>query len=92
MWVFGEGGGHSKNKIETRRPSNRKYQAVIDYAGRFAAISTGTTTDITYDNWEAFWAPNEHQLCAVDLVAKKTCCVDVNAPDPVNKLGDTAGC
>lgn len=89
MWLVGAGGIHSKNRIETWRPSTGKYQTVIDYGGRFASITTGATSDISYDDWEAFWAPAEHQLCAVDLKGKKTYCIDYNAPDPVNKMGET---
>jgi len=87
MWLIGAGGNHSKNRIETWRPSTGKYQTVIDYRGRFSAIGTGSTSDLTYD-WEAFYASAEHQVCAVDLKAKKTYCIDYNAPDPVNKMGD----
>ena len=90
MWVIGDGGRHSKNRIETWRPSTGKYRTEIDYHGRFTTITTGSTTDITYDDWEAFWAPTEHQICAVDLKAKKTYCLDYNAPDPVNKMGNTS--
>jgi hypothetical protein len=89
MWLIGTGGNHSKNRIETWRPSTQKFQTVIDYSGRFTAIMTGATTDITYDDWEAFWAENEHQVCAVDLKALKTYCLDYDAPDPLNKVGKT---
>lgn len=87
MWVIG--GDQGKNRIETWRPSSGKYQTVIDYRSRFSTITTGATTDISYDDWAAFFAPAEHQVCAVDLKAKKTYCVDYNVPDPVNKIGDT---
>ena len=76
-------------RIQTWRPSKGKYSTLIDYTGRFQSITTGATTDVTYDNWEAFWAPTEHTLCAVNLTAKTTYCVDVNLPDPVNHLSDT---
>ena len=89
MWLMGNGGGHSQNRIETWRPSSGKYETAFDYKGRFTNITTGATTDISYDDWEAFWAPVEHQICAVDLRARKTYCLDYNAPDPVNKLGPT---
>jgi hypothetical protein len=89
MWVIGSGTNHSPNRIETWRPSNGKYQTVIDYRGRFSMINTGATSDITYDDWEAFFAPHEHQVCAVDLKGQKTYCLDYNAPDPVNKMGAT---
>jgi hypothetical protein len=89
MWVIGAGGNHSKNRIETWRPGTGKYQTVIDYHGRFGTITTGATSDLTHDDWVAFWAPAEHQVCAVDLKAKKTYCIDYNVPDPVNKMGET---
>jgi hypothetical protein len=88
MWVIG-GQTSSKPAIQTWRPSTQRYSTYINYAGRFTSITTGATADITYDDWEAFWAPSEHQVCAVDLKAKKTYCLDVNAPDRVNKIGDT---
>jgi hypothetical protein len=86
IYVIGGPQGANVPAIQTWRPSTRKYSTFIDYKGRFQSITTGSTTDITYDNWEAFWAPNEHTLCAVDLTAKKTYCVDVTAPDPLNHL------
>ena len=89
LWVIGDGGRHDKNRIETWRPSTGKYQTVIDYKNRFDTIETGNTSDISFDDWEAFWAEKQHQVCAIDLKTKKTYCVDYNAPDPVNKLGDT---
>jgi hypothetical protein len=75
--------------IQTYQPSTCAYTTYIDYSGRFEGITTGGTTDLTYDNWEAFYAPNENTLCAVDLTAKKTYCVDVTAADPLNHLSDT---
>jgi hypothetical protein len=87
LWVVG---GHNQinptNLIEQWRPSTGAYTTWIDYTGRFQTITTGQATDMTYDNWVAFWAPAEHNVCAVDLMAKKTYCVDVNVPDPVNHL------
>jgi hypothetical protein len=70
-------------------PSKGKYQTVIDYGGRLASITTGASSDISYNDWEAFWAPAEPQLCAVDPKAKNTYCIDYNAPDPVNRMGET---
>jgi Collagen triple helix repeat (20 copies) len=84
MYVIGYGSAPAQ--IQTWRPSTGQYSTYIDYTGRFQAIGTGATTDITYDNWEAFWAKNEHTLCAVDLTAKKTYCIDVNVADPLNHL------
>jgi hypothetical protein len=86
MYVLG-GQTSSKPAIQTWRPSTKQYSTLIDYTGRFQYITTGATTDTTYDNWTAFWAGSEHTLCAVDLTAKKTYCSDVNAPDPINRMG-----
>jgi hypothetical protein len=83
MYVIGQS---SKPMVQTWRPSTGHYATYIDYTGRFTSITTGSTTDITYDNWEGFWAPTEHTLCAVDLTAKKTYCIDVNVSDPLNHL------
>jgi len=85
MWVIGLG----QPNIRTWRPSTGRYHTIIDYKNRFTTITTGATTDISLDDWEAFWAPAEHQVCAADLKAKKTYCLDYNAPNSVNKLGAT---
>jgi hypothetical protein len=85
MYVIGQV-TTAPSKIQTWRPSTRQYETFIDYTGQFTSITTGATTDITSDNWEAFWAQNEHTLCAVDLTAKKTYCADVNVADPLNHL------
>jgi len=90
VYVIG-GQTSSKPAIQTFRPSKQKYSTYIDYKGRFTSITTGATTDLTYDNWEAFVAPAEHTVCAVDLAAKKTYCIDFNAPDPINHMGPTKG-
>jgi hypothetical protein len=87
MWLIGSGGNHSQNRIETWRPSNGRYQTVIDYRNRFVKINTGATSDISYDDWAAFWAETEHNLCAVNLKAKKTYCIDYQAADPANLAG-----
>jgi Collagen triple helix repeat (20 copies) len=85
MYVIGQV-STAPSKIQTWRPSTRQYETFIDYTGQFTNITTGASTDITSDSWEAFWARNEHTLCAVDLTAKKTYCADVNVPDPLNHL------
>lgn len=88
LWVIGghDQTNHPTNLIEQWRPSTGAYTTWIDYTGRFQTIVTGSTSGMTYDNWIAFWAPAEHTLCGVDLLAKKDYCLDVNVPDPVNHL------
>ena len=86
MYVVRRNGQNTSPQISTWRPSTGVYTTYIDYTGIFTSIITGATADITYDNWFAFWAQTEHTLCAVDLTAKKTYCIDVNAPDPLNHL------
>ncbi len=86
MYVVRRNGQNTSPQISTWRPSTGIYTTYIDYTGVFKSIITGSTADITYDNWFAFWAQTEHTLCAVDLTAQNTYCLDVNAPDPLNHL------
>jgi hypothetical protein len=87
LWTIGR---NRDALIETWRPSTGVYRTEIDYSSRFSSITTGSTTDITYDDWEAFWAETDHTVCAVDLAAKKTYCIDYDLPDPVNHVGATS--
>jgi len=60
---------------------------LIDYSRNFTRIDTGGTGDASVDNWIAFWAANEHQVCAADLNLLKTYCADYTAPQPVSHVG-----
>ena len=70
--------------------STRTSTTLIDYATdghHFTQISFGGTGDLSADNWAAFWAENEHQVCAVDLNLLKTYCTDYTAANPGNHVG-----
>ena len=57
----------------------RKVSTLIDYSKdvhRFTSIQSGGTGDTSKDNWLPFWAPNEHQVCALDLDQVRTYCAD----------------
>ena len=55
---------------------------LVDYSKppwQFREILRGGTGDTSKDNWIAFWAPDEQQLCALDLGQVKTYCTDYSA-------------
>jgi uncharacterized protein (TIGR03437 family) len=55
---------------------------VADYSSgpiRFQSITSGGTGEITRDNWLSFYAPQERQLCALDISASRTYCGAVPA-------------
>ena len=57
----------------------KKETTLVDYArgGRkFTAIGRGGTSGASKDNWLSFFAPNEKQVCALDLNAVRTYCAD----------------
>src|SRR5579884_3023399 len=67
--------------------STNSSDVLIDYTGKFTgALSDGGTTDISADEWTAFWAPVEHQVCAADLKARATYCSDYLAANSLNKV------
>jgi hypothetical protein len=52
---------------------------VVDYAADghgFTLIKRGGTTGSSKDNWISFFAPNEKQVCTLDLNTVKTYCAD----------------
>jgi hypothetical protein len=48
----------------------------LDYTGRFDSIQNGGSAHQSSDGWTTFWSPNQHQVCAVDLVQAHTYCAD----------------
>jgi hypothetical protein len=89
MWLIGVGAA----KQELNRDLAAQHQAIKDCDRLCWSLHDHrdwSSTDITYDDWEAFWAPDEHQVCAVDLKALKAYCLDYNAPNPRNKAGQTS--
>ena len=66
--------------------STNSENVVADYTGRFSFINTGGSSDTSKDNWISFFAPNEHNVCAVDLNTGRTFCADYLAADPNNRV------
>jgi hypothetical protein len=60
---------------------------VADYAGRFSYINSGGSSDSSKDNWLSFWAPNEQNICAIDLNTARTFCADYTAANPASRVG-----
>jgi len=63
---------------------------LIDYsqdAHKFTSIIRGSTTGASKDNWLSFFAPNEKQVCALDLGNVRTYCADYSSA-PGNPYGN----
>jgi hypothetical protein len=59
--------------------ATRQVSTLVDYSKdphHFTLIQSGGTGDMSKDNWNVFWAPNEHQLCALDTDHVRTYCAD----------------
>jgi hypothetical protein len=69
--------------------SKRKNEVLVDYAVThgFTQITAGGTGDVTGDNWLAFTAPAQGQLCALDIGNLKTYCATYAAPHPDSRVG-----
>ena len=88
--LYTVGGYSHPTQITTYQVSTGARTTVLDYSknGRnLSLIDTGGTGDVTSDNWTAFWAKNEHQLCAVNLTLLNTYCTDYTAPNPASHVG-----
>jgi hypothetical protein len=83
------GGLSQPNRILKYQVSTRTKTTLIDYSRdshHFSRIDTGGTGDISPDNWLAFWAQEEHQVCAVDMGQLRTYCTDYTAPQPASHV------
>lgn len=63
---------------------------LVDYATDghgFTKLYQGGTGDMSKDNWLGFAAPNEHQVCIIDLNAVHTYCADYLASHPGSNVG-----
>src|SRR5579871_5662582 len=63
---------------------------LVDYSGPgygFTSITSGGYSDSSSDNWIAFWAPSQTQVCALDLTNIKTYCANYMAPAAANRVG-----
>jgi hypothetical protein len=70
--------------------SSGKEAQLIDYSHtsqHFSSISSGGSADTSKDNWLAFWAGQEHQVCAVDLNTVRTYCADYMATEATSHIG-----
>ena len=68
-----------------------KTSVLIDYAKQpdpLHEILRGGTGDTSKDNWVSFWAPDEKQICALDIPHLKTYCADYGASQRRLKYGD----
>ncbi len=68
--------------IMKRDLRNNKSSVVIDYATQpehFQYLLRGGTGDTSKDNWMTFWAPEEKEVCALDLNHLRTYCADYAA-------------
>jgi uncharacterized protein (TIGR03437 family) len=74
VYYYPKGAAFIKHDLSTGRDST-----VIDYAKdghKFTLIQRGGTTGSSKDNWISFFAPNETQLCSLDLSNVRTYCAD----------------
>ncbi|HXA64699.1 MAG TPA: hypothetical protein VNV82_06090 [Bryobacteraceae bacterium] len=88
--LYGLGDDPVRTQITKYQVSTATKSIVVDYAKdghHFTNIQNGSTGDLSADNWAAFWAQNEHQVCAVDLNRVKTFCADYTASNPNNRVG-----
>ena len=70
--------------------STNQETVLVDYsqaAQHFTRLDSGGSTDTSKDNWLAFWAPTEHQVCAVDLNTVHTYCADYMAAEATSHIG-----
>ena len=77
VYYFFSGAAVLKHVLSTNTTTT-----LVDYAatGRFTVIKNGGTGDGSKDNWLPFFAPNEHNVCVIDLNTIRTYCADYNAP------------
>jgi hypothetical protein len=88
--LYSVGGVSEPASISRYRVSTGVKTKMLDYTNdshQFTRIDTGGTGDITPDEWIAFWAINEHQVCAVDLVSLRTYCADYTSIQLGNHVG-----
>jgi hypothetical protein len=80
----------SGTKILKYTLNTKTTSTIVDYATNgynFTNIITGGSSDTTKDNWLAFWAPNEHRVCTIDLGSVRTYCADYTASNPNSRVG-----
>jgi hypothetical protein len=76
-------------RIISHTLSTNKTVTVNDYSidgHAFTSIYGGGTGDTSKDNWLGFWAPNEHQVCIINLGTVRTYCADYNAAFPNSRV------
>ena len=63
---------------------------LVDYSTHgsgFSSILTGGSSETSKDNWIAFYAPGQHQVCALDINLLKTYCADYTASNSNSRVG-----
>jgi hypothetical protein len=87
VYYYVAGSSILKHHIPTNKTST-----LIDYSKepefQFHEIVRGGTGDTSKDNWISFWAPDEKEICAVDLSHLKTYCADYSASQRKLVYGD----
>ena len=74
IYYYPNGAAFIKHDLQSGTEST-----IIDYAKDghgFTQIKRGGTTGSSKDNWISFYAPNEKQVCVLDLNTVKTYCAD----------------
>jgi hypothetical protein len=80
----------SGTKILKYTLNTKTTSTIVDYSTNgynFTNIITGGSSDTTKDSWLAFWAPNEHRVCTIDLKNVRTYCADYTASNPNSRVG-----
>ncbi len=66
--------GFSGAKIQRYDVTSGKTDTVANYSGKFKSVTPRGTGEISKDNWIPFNAPQENQVCALDVLNVKTYC------------------
>jgi uncharacterized protein (TIGR03437 family) len=66
--------GYSGNKVIRLDVTSGNTSTIVNYSGRFQSITAAGTADKSKDNWLAFYAPTEKQICTLSLSPVATYC------------------
>ena len=86
LYYYVEAAAVMKRDLRTNKSS-----VVVNYATQpdhFQRILRGGTGDTSKDNWMSFWAPEEKEICALDLNTVRTYCADYSASQRKLPYGD----
>ncbi|PWT99245.1 MAG: hypothetical protein C5B51_27480 [Terriglobia bacterium] len=85
IYYYANGARIVKHTLSTAQDAT-----IADYsadAHHFSTITAGAGSDTSKDNWIAFWAPKEHQVCALNLTVLQTLCANYLEPQVVKRAG-----